>query len=320
MLGLLASGTGCLSLNPLPEEAPVWTRTDPATGRKYLLYVPSIYSDRRAWPLVIACHGTPPWDTADLQMREWAQFAEKEGIIVAAPFLVGTRGAFPPPPDRQRVRQRADEEAILSIVGRIKNNYRVAEEQVFMAGWSAGAYAILHTGLRHPELFRSLAIRQGNFDERFMDVADHQLDRWQPVLVILGRIDMMRDQAEQCVQWLRDHGQYVVTDERTGSHRRLDPGIVWRFFKEIVKERPWIRLVTFVPDRSDPLTVRFQVESIPPGAARHWFFGDGADAKGAVASHTYERPGRYEVTVNVELEMGKTYPRRRTLVVGTPDD
>lgn len=306
---------GCVSLTPLPDQAPVWDRIEPTTQARYLLYVPSIYSDRRTWPLVVACHGTPPWDEAKWQMREWAQFAEDEGIIVAAPFLVGTGGFLPPPPAEQIERQRRDERAIVAIVNRLRSDYRIAREQVFMTGWSAGAFAVLHTGLRNPDLFRALAIRQGNFDERFMDVASHQLDRWQPVLVILGRTDMMRDQAKQCIEWLEDRGQFVESDEQTGSHRRLNPGIVWGYFQKIVRERPWIRIV-HRPDSRAPLTVRFSVESVPPGAARKWFFGDGKESSDPVAVHTYERPGRYEVTANVALDMGKIYGRTRTIDVG----
>jgi len=99
-------------------------------------------------------------------MREWARFAENRDIIVVAPQLVGTKGDFPPEPEKQIALQREDEQAILATVSEIKRKYNIAEEQVFMTGWSAGAYAILHTGLRNPDVFRALAIRQGSFNER----------------------------------------------------------------------------------------------------------------------------------------------------------
>jgi len=311
---------GCLSLTPLPDEAPVVEQTDRTTGRGYFLYVPSTYSGQRPWPLVVACHGTRPYDTAMYETREWAKFAEKEGILVVAPALLGTKGDFPPSPDRQIALQRQDEEAILSIVRSIKGRYRIAEERVFMAGWSAAAYAILHTGLGHPDIFRALVIRQGTFDERFLDFAEGDLDRWQPILVIYGRMDFLRDQTLACIEWLRKHGQYVETLEIAGSHRRIDPKRPWEFFQRVVRERPWIRIRAHVPNPSEPRTVTFRVDAIPEADQLMWFFGDGTQSRDASPTHTYAEPGNYTVTVNVGLVVGKKYRRQRVVHVGPARD
>lgn len=280
------------------------------------MYVPSTYSDHHTWPVVVTCHGTPPYDTATYQMREWALFAEDQGIIILAPQLVGTKGDFPPDPAEQLVFQQEDEKAILSIVDSVKRMYRVAEERVFMTGWSAGAYAILHTGLRNPDVFRALMIRQGNFDVRYMDIADEELDRWQHILVIKGHLDFVREQTDACIEWLRSHGQIVDTDEITGSHRRIDPGAAWKFFNEIAKERPWIRIRSMAPNPAKPLTVLFGLDAVPPVKRAKWFFGDELDSRDVSPTHTYGAPGAYRVTVNVELTRGGVFRRQRTIMVG----
>lgn len=308
---------GCLPVARLPNQ-PVQDLTDSGTRRSYLLYVPSTYTDRHTWPLVVACHGTPPYDTASFQMQEWAQFAEDHGILVVAPQLIGTRGDFPPAPAEQIARQLEDEKAILSIVDSIKRTYRVAEEQVFMTGWSAGAYAILHTGLRNPDVFRALMIRQGNFDVRFLDIDDDALDKWQQVLVIKGHMDFMREQTEACIEWLRRKGQFVQTAEITGSHRRIDPSEAWDFFRKIVKTRPWIRIRAYAPVPAKPLTVLFKLDSIPAAKRVKWFFGDEHDSGEASPTHTYGAPGDYRVAVNVELAQRRVYSRQRTIHVGKP--
>ena len=318
--GCVPTGAGCLSLTPRPDESPVAGLTERTTGGGYLLYVPSAYSGRRPWPRVVACHGTRPYDTARYETREWAKFAEKEGILVVAPALLGTKGDFPPSPDRQIALQRQDEEAILSIVRSIKGRYRIAEERVFMAGWSAAAYAILHTGLGHPDIFRALVIRQGTFDERFLDFAEGDLDRWQPILVIYGRMDFLRDQTLACIEWLRKHGQYVETLEIAGSHRRIDPKRPWEFFQRVVRERPWIRIRAHVPNPSEPRTVTFRVDAIPGADQLMWFFGAGTQSRDASPTHTYAEPGNYTVTVNVGLVVGKKYRRQRVVHVGPARD
>ncbi len=307
---------GCPAPVALPTQAPVRQLTDERTKRPYLLYVPSTYSDRLSWPLVIACHGTPPYDDAEWQMREWAKFAENRGIIVAAPHLRGTRGDFPPGPSRQIALQREDEQAILAIVSAIKQRYNIAAERVFMTGWSAGAFAILHTGLGNPEVFRALTIRQGTFDERFIDIPADRLDRWQRILVIYGMVDFLRDQSKEMIDWLRSNQLAVEQREITGSHRRIDPKLPWRFFQNVAKKTPWVRIQARPVGPLKPLVIRFHLDAIPKATKQKWFFGDGGESYDSSPVHTYERPGRYEVTVNVALEGGKKYARRTVIRVG----
>lgn len=307
---------GCPALEALPTQAPVVEQVEERTQRPYLLYVPGTYSDRLAWPLVIACHGTWPYDTARLQMREWAQFAENHGIIVVAPRLVGTKGDFPPSLEKQIALQREDEQAILATVSAIKRKYNIAEDKVFMTGWSAGAYAILYTGLRNPDVFRALAIRQGSFDKRFMDVPPERLDPWQRILIIYGMVDFLRDQSEAMIEWLRDIGLHVDERQITGSHRRIDPKLPWKYFRNVARKTPWVRIRAHVAELHQPLVIRFSLDAIPKLVRQKWFFGDGTESYEASPVHTYTRPGQYEVTANVALEGGKKYSRKRIVHVG----
>lgn len=306
---------GCPATEALPTQAVIREELEVRTQRGYLLYVPSTYSDKVRWPLVVACHGTWPYDTAELQMREWAKFAEERGIIVAAPQLTSTKGDFPPPPERQIVAQRDDEQVILSMVSALKRKYSIAEEQVFMTGWSAGAYAILHTGLRNPDVFRAIAVRQGSFDARFMDLPDAKISRWQRILVIYGMSDLLRDQSIEMIGWLRGRGCYVDEREIAGAHRRIDPSLTWKYFREVVKETPWINLRVQPAAADDRRQVRFYVDAVPRVLKQKWFFGDGSESGEVTPVHTYVEPGRYQVTVNVALDNGKKYSRSRVIEV-----
>ncbi len=285
------------------------------SGCSYQLYVPSIYDGRRPWPLIVVCHGTWPWDSAESQMREWAKFAEYEGIIVAAPRLVSSKGDWPPPPSKQIALQEEDERKILAMVSEIKRRHHIAESQVFLTGWSAGAYPILHTGLRHPDVFRALFIRQGTFDERFMDVPDDVISKWQPVKIVYGKSDTLRDQTTASVDWLEKTGVWVDREELPGIHRRIDPKHAWRYFSEVIKERLWVRIRTQRPDAAKPLAIRFDLDCIPKAVKQKWFFGDGAESYDTSPTHTYEKPGRYEVRVNLAIKGGRKYTRSRTIRV-----
>lgn len=309
---ILSACAGCPATQSLPAH-PIQELTEIRTKSPYLFYAPSVYRDDQSWPLIVLCHGTWPFDRADLQMREWAKFAEYEGLIIAAPVLASTRGDFPPPPEKQRRLQAEDDERILAMVSEIKRRYRIAEERVFLTGWSAGAYVILNTGLKHPDVFRALYVRQGNFDERYMDIPESRLSRWQPIKLVYGKVDMLRDQTKAAVQWLRDQGLWVEEQEITGFHRRIDPKHAWHFFEKIIRERPWIRIRALRADPAKPLTVQFELDAVPEAVKQKWFFGDGGESYDRPAVHTYARPGQYTVSVNVALKGGKVYNRGKTI-------
>lgn len=315
LFSISAALCGCLPTQRLPEQAAIAEHVEHDTGRNYLLYVPSTYSRDREWPLIVACHGTWPYDTAEFQMREWAKFAEYKDVIVVAPDLLSAKGDFVPSPEKQMALQREDEKAILGVVDEVKRRYTVAESQVFMTCWSAGSFPLLYTGLRHPDVFRALFIRQGTFDERFLDIPEDQLNRWQMIKVVYGKTDMLRQQSIECIKWLQDRNLYVVREEMPGSHRRIDPSHSWRFFKQVIDERPWIKLTLRPRDLSNPMAIHFDLESVPPAKKQKWFFGDGGESYDVSGVHQYAQPGVYEVTVNVAMRNGKKFARTQTIRV-----
>ena len=309
---------GCLTTEQLPEQASIMERTEKGSDRDYFLYVPSTYTKKRSWPLVIACHGTRPYDKAYAQIREWAHFAEYNHIIVAAPELVASRGDFPPPADKQIALQKKDEAAILGIVEEIKRRYRIEESQVFLTGWSAGAYPLMYTGLHNPDVFRAMFVRQGTFDAEYLPFSEDELNPWQVTKVAYGASDFLRDQSIEMIEWLQERNMFVQRQELPGGHRRIDPDQTWKFFSEVIKERPWIRITMRAPDLSNPRLIHYHLDAVPPAIKQKWFFGDGQTSYDATGQHMYPAPGEYEVTVNVALQGGKAYARNTTLrVFGT---
>jgi poly(3-hydroxybutyrate) depolymerase len=220
LLLLLPACCGCPVTQPMNFPAPITEQRTLQSDRPYYLYVPSTYDRARQWPLVVTCHGTEPFDDAHKQVQEWADLAENEGFIVAAPHLVGTRAPVLCKPDAQIDLQRQDEQAILEVVDRTKAAYAVAEDRVFLTGWSAGGYAVLFTGLRNPGVFRALAIREGNFDAKYLYPVMDSLDRHQPVLVFFGANDLLKGQAEACIRWLGAQQMNVHRREIASGHVR----------------------------------------------------------------------------------------------------
>ncbi|MHC4295271.1 MAG: hypothetical protein ACYSTL_06770, partial [Planctomycetota bacterium] len=76
------------------QNTPVWQehQVDPVTGRAFWIYVPSTYREHIPAPLIVSCHGTPPYDVAEHHIREWKMLGEQNGCIVVCPELIATDG------------------------------------------------------------------------------------------------------------------------------------------------------------------------------------------------------------------------------------
>lgn len=294
---LLALG-GCGPIIPVLKNTDVPSEIqkirEPVHGGEYYLYVPSTYEASHEWPLVITCHGTPPWDNAIGQIKEWVDLAESKRFIAVAPILRGVRGDFTPPLAEQLRLQEDDEKVILAILDHVRAGQNIADDKIFLTGWSAGGYAVLYTGLKHPDIFRALALRQGNFDSRFVDPVLPFADPHQPVYVMYGAIDFLKDDSKKCLEWLRENRLLAVEEEIVGSHKR-HPELAYDFFKRCLREYAWIQPAAYRASEADPLLIQFRARISPAMSAYLWRFGDGEYSREPTPTHRYARPGEYEV-------------------------
>ncbi len=313
LCGLALLSAGCPVTQTLPAPGQRLTLRDPQFKREYHLYVPSYYHAQRRWPLVVTCHGTRPFDTAPAQLDEWKGLAEARGFLVAAPELVGT-SALEPAVSAQIGKQVEDEKAILAIVRDISAARNIDDTRVFLTGWSAGSYAVLYTGLRHPDIFRALVVRQGNFKAEYFEPCVPFLDRYQPVLFIFGNLDPLKDEGLKAIDWLKGHALEPQRIERTGPHRR-DPEPVYSFFVDVVRHRPWIR-ITIEDDPQDPMTVRLGVKASFEPARYLWDFGDDSPRTNvATPVHRYQRPGAFTVKLAAYTGGDRTFVRQIQLKI-----
>jgi predicted esterase len=301
---------GCVVPQNLNLPAPIREATEPDNSERYYLYVPSYYEQSKPLPLVVTCHGTTPWDTAQSQIQEWADLAERKRFIVAAPELVGTRGDFLWTVEEQIRRQNTDEQHILAVVRHVRAGYSVMPDRVFLTGWSAGSYAVLHTGLRNPNIFRALAVRQGNFDERAMAQTLPFLDHYQPIHVFYGVTDILvKPQTVQCLEWLRQQHMYVHEEQTTGSHKR-QPEVAYQFFRTVIQREPLLHVRAFDAAGDNDLAVAFKADTSPQPVAFLWQFGDDQVSRDPEPTHAYQKPGEYQIQLTVRYEDKKQRIRR----------
>lgn len=311
----LALCAGCPRYHDADVPNDILKRSDPETGNKYFLYVPSSYDPNAKWPLVVLCHGTRPWDSARRQMLDWVQLAEEKGFLVAAPELAGTSSAPKRRPAKQVAMQREDERRILGMVRHVRAGYEISEDRIFLTGWSAGGFAVLYTGLKHPQVFRALALQQGNFNAAYLSELADGIDPYQPVCVISGALDMLTGKdAKRCVKWLEAHHVNLQKLEVNGGHRG-HPEQAQSFFEKVLRREPWLFIRTFGVEGADPLTVRFKTKSSFRPEAYGWSFGDGGESPVAEPVHRFAAAGTYRVRLTVRSAEGKRVERAVELTV-----
>jgi len=314
--GLILTCSGCPQYRDASVPNEITREVAADTSTPYLLYVPSTYDREHNWPLVILCHGTKPWDTPLRQMKDWVKYAEERGFLVAGPELRGTVGWPPPSADAQVAVQLEDEDRILETVRDIRGAYRISEQRMFLSGWSAGSFAVLHTGLRHPEVFRALAIQQGNFEANYLADVAPRLDPHQPIAVIHGTADVITGHdARDCVSWLSDHNANLYELEVAGGHR-AHPTVVMGFFERVLRNEPWLHIRTLAVEGGHPLEVQFKSRGSFEPRSYRWQFGDGQSSPVSEPIHRYDAAGEYRVTLEATTPKRKSV--RRTILLKVP--
>jgi len=170
LLVLVGTMGGCAVTQP--QNTPVRQRyeIDPSTGRGFWIYVPSTYREDRPAPLIVSCHGTPPYDVAEHHIREWKMLGEQNGCIVVAPELIATDGLIG---DGPIVGMLSCERYILSLISMLGYRYNIDRANVMITGFSGGGFPTYWVGLRHPDVFSVVAARNCNFSQA-------NLDGWYP--------------------------------------------------------------------------------------------------------------------------------------------
>lgn len=299
---------GCAVLAPGHAPGEILTLREPDTGQEYHLYVPSNYTAEREWPLVVACHGHRPLDWPKAQVDEWKGLAESRGFLVAAPALASATATVSRDPGRDIAALRRDEDGLVAVVAHVRGARSVDANAVFLTGWLGGARAALFAGLKNPDVFRAIVLRQPLFDARSVEPCRPFMDHQQPIHVIYGPTDFARNQALECVTWLRQERMLVSEAEMSGAYKR-EPEPAYQFLREVVRSRPWIRVLVTEVDPAEPLAAQFSLRSSVPIDQYLWEFGDGKTSRIASPSHVYDVPGTYTIRV-VAMSGKKSYVRR----------
>ena len=232
-LGLALLGAilpGCAVTQPQNTPRDYQHLIDPVTGRPFYIYVPSTYRHDRAMPVIVSCHGTPPYDVANHHIREWKWYGEQNGCIVVAPVLKATDGLLG---DGPLVGMYDCERVILSLMSLLQYRYNIDRANIMITGFSGGGFPTYWVGLRNPDVFSCVVARNCNFSEG-------NLDGWYPpeaktlaVKVYYGENDpgAITAQSNRAIRYLRSRGFTVETAVIPGAGHERHPEVAMEFFR-----------------------------------------------------------------------------------------
>lgn len=219
---------------PVETESP-WQKVDPATGKTYYLYVPKTYDHNKPAPVIISCHGTPPFDVARHHIDTWRGYGEKYGCIIIAPKLVGTDGIFGDGPVSGMM---VNERNILSILSGLSYQYNLDRSKIMITGFSGGGFAAYWVGLRHPDIFSVIVAQNCNFNRSNTDGWYPREAVKMPVMIYYGETDpgTIVGQSRNAIKYLRSRGFNVETKVIPGGHDR-HPEVAMAYFKKHWKKK-----------------------------------------------------------------------------------
>jgi len=111
------------------------------------LHLPASYDPARPAPLILAFHGSG--GEGSTMIAEWRAAAEAIGALICAPTDPQSEGGYAFTP-----RERA---AALAALRWMRRHYDVDENRIHLAGASRGGHLAWDLGLRHPDLWASVA-------------------------------------------------------------------------------------------------------------------------------------------------------------------
>ena len=180
-------------------------------------------------PLIVSCHGSPPFDVANHHVREWKWLAETYACIAVAPTLVGTDGIFGAGAVSAMLK---NEHTILSVISTLGYRYNIDRANVMITGFSGGGFPTYWVGLRHPDVFTVVAARNCNFNKGNLDGWFPRDGLKRPVIVYWGENEPgpIVMQSQDAVSYLRSRGYAVTTAIVPGSGHDRHPEVAMRFF------------------------------------------------------------------------------------------
>jgi len=130
----------------------------------YRIYVPTRYDKTRAMPLIVALHGLGGSEDSFFESYEkrLPLLAEQRGNIIAAPlgyrpdgFYGWGVGEAPADPATRQLQQRSEQD-VMDVLARVRQDYRIDENRIYLMGHSMGAIGTWRLAAKYPDIWAAI--------------------------------------------------------------------------------------------------------------------------------------------------------------------
>ncbi len=136
----------------------------------YRMYVPTMYTTGKAFPLIIALHGLGGTEDSFFEGydKKLPELAEHHGYIVAAPLGYRVDGSYgwgvgtaPADPITRRV-QEFSEQDVMQVLQRVRQQYKIDESRVYLMGHSMGGIGTWKIAAKYPDIWAAIGPISGS--------------------------------------------------------------------------------------------------------------------------------------------------------------
>jgi poly(3-hydroxybutyrate) depolymerase len=143
----------------------------------YRMYVPTAYDPARPMPLIVALHGLGGTEDSFFNGydRLMPSLAEERGYLVAAPLGYRVDGSYgwglgtPPADPTTRQTQERSEEDVMRVLERVRRDYNVDPDRIYLMGHSMGAIGTWRIAPKYPDLWAALGMFAGSGQPATLD-------------------------------------------------------------------------------------------------------------------------------------------------------
>jgi hypothetical protein len=140
-----------------PKLTPGRAATGVLNDGEYLVYIPSSYTSKKKWPVVVSVHARfEPWQDFE---KMWRVESEKYGFIVLAPHFDAVKY---PQYEYMVGLQGSSDAHLLNILDELGKVVSIQADQVYMFGHSTGGRFVSAFTFLYPERVRMAAIAGSN--------------------------------------------------------------------------------------------------------------------------------------------------------------
>jgi poly(3-hydroxybutyrate) depolymerase len=270
--------------------------------RNYYMYVPTAYTPRKRWPMIISAPGTFPFDSSPGTRDSWVSAADEFGLIICCPDFDSANGLLNVKTDQPKLQR--DNDAVLAIIRDVASVYSIDPHGIAITGWSGGGYPAHYIGMKNPNVIRAIIGRTANFSEDLVDEATARKARHMHVFCFFAKSDLagIPEQNRRANFWYTMHGflNFEIREIPGGHSKNNRLAADW--FVKTIRRYPTARVQASTLKGPAPLTVNFRALGTDPDGritGYIWQFGDGGVSIQQSASHTFSQPGTYNVFLTV---------------------